>query len=255
MADYAEKAKQARRDVLTMIHKAQTSHIASNFSIIDVATVLYDIADLTKDRIVWSKGWVAALIYYFLNKKGVLTDEQLAQFPNKPFYGLAETEVPGVEVNGGAMGHGLPVAAGLAYGKKLSGEEGRVFCVMSDGEMFEGTTWEAALFAGHHTLNNLVVIIDYNKWCAMGRTNEVNNLEPLADKWRAFGFETMEIDGHNHYEIYLSMDGYPIPSEKPLCLIAHTTKGKGVSLFEEKLLFHYAHIDDETYQKAMAELA
>lgn len=253
MEDYASLSKQARRDVLTLIHNAQTSHIASNFSIIDVATVLYNIADLTKDRVVWSKGWVAALIYYFLNKKGVLTDEQLAQFPNEPFYGLAETTVPGIEVNGGAMGHGLPVAAGLAYGKK--GEKGRVFCVMSDGEMFEGTTWEAALFAGHHKLNNLVVIIDYNKWCAMGRTNEVNNLEPFADKWRAFNFQVLEVNGHNHYEIYSALDGLPIPSEKPLCVIAHTTKGKGVSFLENHLLYHYKHIEKDEYEKAMAELA
>jgi transketolase len=199
MADYASLAKQARKDVLTLIHKAQTSHIASNFSIIDVATVLYELADLAKDRIVWSKGWVAGTIYYFLNKKGILTDEQLSMFPNEPYYGLAETTVPGVEANGGAMGHGLPIAVGMAYAKKLNGDDSRVFCVMSDGEMFEGTTWESALFAGHHKLDNLTVIIDYNKWVAMGRTKEVNDLEPFAKKWRAFNFETVEIDGHNHH--------------------------------------------------------
>jgi transketolase len=250
MADYRSLSNEARKSVLTLVHKAKTSHIASNFSIIDVATVLYDLLG-KDDRVIWSKGWVAATIYYFLHKKGILTDEQLAQFPNEPFYGLAETTVPGVEVNGGAMGHGLPVACGIAYAKKLKGEPGRVYCIVSDGEMFEGTTWESALFAGHHKLDNLTVIIDYNKWCAMGKTNEVNNLEPLVDKWRAFNFVSLEIDGHNHVEIE---DVLKLNPQKPLCVVANTTKGKGVSFMENHLLYHYAHVDDETYQKAMDEL-
>jgi transketolase len=251
MVDYKKEANEARKQVLTLVHKAKTSHIASNLSIIDIATVLYDKVDLLKDRVVWSKGWVAGTIYYFLHKKGVITDEQLATFPNEPFYSLAETTVPGVEVNGGAMGHGLPIACGLAYAKKLKEEEGKVYCIMSDGEMFEGTTWESALFAGHHQLNNLVVIVDYNKWCAMGKTNEVNNLEPFKKKWEAFEFVCIEIDGHNYEEIE---DVLKLNPQKPLCIIAHTTKGKGVSFMENHLLYHYKDVNDEVYEQAMSEL-
>lgn len=250
MVDYRHLSNEARKGVLTLIHKAQTSHIASNFSIIDVATVLYAIIG-ENDRVVWSKGWVAGLIYYFLNQRGVITDEQLAQFPNEPFYGLAETTVPGIEVNGGAMGHGLPVACGIAYANKLKGDTGRVYCVVSDGEMFEGTTWESALFAGHHQLSNLTVIIDYNKWCAMGKTNEVNNLESLAKKWEAFNFDVYETDGHNHLSV---RRGLLWETQRPIVIIAHTVKGKGVSFMENHLLYHYHHVDDETYEKAMKEL-
>ena len=161
MVDYKSLAKEARIAILGMVHKAQTSHIASNFSCIDIATVLY--ANLKKeDRVVWSKGWAAASIYWFNAKYKRGPQEAVEKFPQEPYYGLAETTVPGVLVNGGSVGHGLSIAVGIALAKKRAGEKGTVYCIMSDGEMNEGTTWESAMFAVHHKLDNLVVIVDKN---------------------------------------------------------------------------------------------
>lgn len=252
-ADYAFLATQARLAVLKMIHKAQTSHIASNFSVIDIATVLYE--NLKKeDEVVWSKGWVAASIYYFLNKQNKITNEQLAQFPNPPFYGLAETTVPGVHVSGGSMGHGLPVAVGMALAKKRANEPGIIYCILSDGEHQEGTTWEAAQIASHNQLDNLVVIVDFNKWCAMGKTSETCNLEPLQDRWSGFGFEPLRIDGHKHDQIKNALEHVYSNRKKPLTIICDTIKGKGVSFMENHLLYHYAYVTPEDYEKAVKEL-
>lgn len=252
MADYPSLAKQARREVLTLVHQAKTSHIASNFSVIDIATVLYENLK-PEDRVVWSKGWAAASIYYFLWKQGILTREQLDSFPNYPLIGLAEPSVPGVEVSGGAMGHGLPVAVGMALGKKRAKETGNVYCIMSDGEMQEGTTWEAAALAAHHKLDNLVVLIDVNKWCAMGKTSEVVNYEPLEDKWQAFGWAYTRINGHDHDQVKRGLEMYR-DTEAPYVLICDTIKGKGVSFFEDHLLYHYKQVEKDEYEKAMAEL-
>lgn len=266
MEDYLSQAKQARRKVLELIYRAGTSHIASNFSVIDIATVLY--ANLKpQDRVVWSAGWKAATIYYFLWRQGKITKEQLDSFPNEPFIALAETSVPGVEVAGGSMGHGLPVAVGMAMGLKkqheetvsmLGGDEFQpalpmVYCIMSDGEMNEGTTWEAAALAAHHKLNNLIVFIDVNKWQAMGKTKDVLNMEPLEDKWSAFSFGTRRVNGHAYDELEgaLRFAGLFMP----LAIICDTIKGKGVSFMENHLLFHYKNVDDEDYKKALLELA
>lgn len=249
--DYKKLAKEARIAVLGLVHKAQLSHIASNFSVIDIATVLYENVDLVKDRIVWSAGWKAATIYYFLNKKSILSDEQLAQFPNAPFYGLAETEVPGIEVNGGSMGHGLSVAVGMALAKKRSKEAGVVYCILSEGEQNEGSVWEAVMMAHHHTLDNLVAIVDVNKIQATGFTKDILNLEPLKDRWQGFGWDVVRIDGHSYTEIEANLKKSP---DKPKVVIADTIKGKGVSFMEGLLLYHYKSLDDETYNKALSEL-
>lgn len=261
MTDYAALAKEARRKVLTMIHKAQTSHIASNFSVIDIATVLYENLK-PEDEVVWSKGWASATIYYFLAKQGKIPVEDLEKFPNHPYIGLAEVGVPGIHVSGGSMGQGLGVAIGMALARKREGKPGTIYCIVSDGEHQEGTMWEGALMAGQkrHQLDNLVVLIDYNKWTAMGRTEDVANLEPLKDKWKAFGWSGQRIDGHDHNAIKEAIDlmnkAYPdsILPISPKVIICDTIKGKGVKEFEDKILYHYAYIDDETYEKALAEL-
>lgn len=253
MKNYKELAKQARLKVLELVYKAHTSHIASNFSVIDIATVLYENLK-PNDVVVWSKGWAAATIYYFLNKQGKLSDEDLAKFPNAPFLGLAETTVPGVLVNGGSVGHGLPIAAGMAYAKKLAGNDGKVYCIMSDGELNEGATWEAIMLAAHLKLDNLVAIIDKNGWQAMGKTEEVINLNAV-EAFKGFGWLVQEIDGHNYHQIQTVIDnadsnaGFP-----PYVIVAKTIKGKGVSFMENHLLYHYAHVDDEIYSKALSEL-
>ena len=251
MVSYKEIANEIRKQVLTLVHKAGTSHIASNFSCVDIATVLYENLK-PQDRVVWSKGWVAALIYVVLNKQGILTDEELAQFPNDPYFGLAETKVKGVEVSGGAMGHGLPVAVGIALGKQRAKEDGVIYCIMSDGEMNEGTTWESALVAGHHKLDNLVIFIDINKWQAMGRTKDVLDLEPLDKKWEAFNWEVRRVDGHNYEQVEKAL--LEPGQGKPLVILCDTVKGKGVSFFEDHLLYHYKHVDKTEYKKAMEEL-
>jgi transketolase len=253
MVDYKTLANEARKEILTLVHKAQTSHIASNFSVIDIATVLYENLQ-PEDRVVWSKGWAAASIYYFLWKQGKITREQLESFPNEPFLGLAETTVPGVEVNGGSVGHGLSVAVGMALGKKRASEKGTVYCIMSDGELNEGSVWEAAMMATYHKLDNLVAIIDANGWQAMGRTSDVIDVSPV-DAFRGFGWGTDLIDGHNFFAIEDSIKRKPYELlNLPYVIVAKTIKGKGVSFFEDHLLYHYKHVDASDYEKAMAEL-
>lgn len=260
--DYKKIATAARKKVLGMVYNAQTSHIGSNLSCIDILAVLYmgivrnldEDLKQERDRVILSKGWAAASIYYFLAEKGVIPKEDLETYckPGSKYIGLAEPSVRGIEVAGGAMGHGLPMGVGMALGAKKAEEKWRVYILMSDGEMDCGTTWESALLAAHHKLDKLTVIIDYNKWQAIGRTNEVLNLEPLSDKWKAFGWEVLEIDGHDYEQIENAFRHQV--KDKPLAIIAHTTKGRGVSEMEDKIEWHYRNIPDDVYERAIKEL-
>lgn len=249
----AQKAREARKRVLTMIHRAQTSHVASNFSVIDIATVLHEHLK-PEDEVVWSKGWAAATIYYFLAVRGKIPFEDLDKFPNPPYIGLAETTVNGVLCNAGAVGHGAPIAVGIALGKKKARLPGNVYCIMSDGELNEGSTWEAAMFAAHHKLDNLVFIIDCNKWQAMGRTFDVINLEPIDDRFEAFGFDVCRTNGHDYDALNWAIEYKYSVLTMPRVIVCDTIKGKGVSFMEDHLLYHYKNVDAETYEKAMAEL-
>lgn len=252
-ASYKEAARDARLAVLKMVHRAGTSHIASNFSVIDIATVLYANVK-SEDRIVWSCGWKAATIFYFLAQQGTIPAEALEKFPHEPYLGLAEPSVPGVHVAGGSMGHGLPVAVGMALAKKKAGEPGVVYCVMSDGEMNEGTTWESAAVAAHHKLDNLIVLVDWNAWQAMGKTKDVLDID-IESAFGGFGWLTMLSDGHDHDDIEASITWAQGRWGKPVALICDTIKGKGVSFMEDHLLFHYKHVTDEEYANAVAELS
>lgn len=253
---YENKAKAARLKVLEMIHKAGTSHVASNLSVIDIATVLYDNLE-KEDVVVWSAGWKSASIYYFMAQRGEIPVEDLEKFSKEqpdgsiPYLGLAETNIPGVMVNGGSVGHGLPIAAGMALGKKRAGEKGKVYCIMSDGEMNEGTVWESAMFAAHHKLDNLVAIVDNNKWQAMGSTKEVCDLD-IRRAFTGFGWMARGIDGHNYNEIDDALTCGLV--DCPFVIVADTVKGKGVSFMSNHLLYHYKHVDEETYKKAVAEI-
>lgn len=257
--DYKEIAKNARIKVLEMIWKAQTSHIGSNFSSIDILSVLYNTANLDKDlkedrdRIVVSKGWVAASIYYFLSEKGIIDKKDLEEFckEGSKYVGLVEPNVRGIEAAGGSMGFGLPFGVGFAIAKKIKKEKGKVFVLMGDGEMAIGTTWESALIAAHHKLNNLSIIVDLNDLQAMGRVKDILNIEPLKNKWEAFGWDVLEIDGHNFNEIE---EALRFESDKPKVIIAKTIKGKGVSFMEDNNVFHYKAPSEEEYQKALKEL-
>jgi len=260
--DYKKIATAARRKVLEMIYKAQTSHIGSCLSAIDILTVLYMgvVKNLDKefredrDRVIASKGWIAAVMYYFLAEKGVIPKEDLKTYcaPGSKYIGLAEPYIKGIEAAGGAMGHGLPMGVGMALGAKKAREKWKTYVLMSDGEMDSGTTWESALLAAHHELDNLIVIVDYNKWQALGRTNEVLNIEPLGDKWKAFGWEVLEIDGHDYEQIENALNHES--KKKPVIIIANTIKGKGISEMEDKLEWHYRNIPDDVYERAMKEL-
>lgn len=263
MKDYKAMALEARRTVLKMIHRAGTSHIASNFSVIDIATVLYD--RLSKDdEVVWSKGWAAASIYYFLAQRGEIPQEDLEKFPQSPYLGLAETTVPGVLCNGGSVGHGTPISVGIALAKKRAGQPGTVYCIMSDGELNEGVVWESAMMAAHHKLDNLVFIIDKNGWQAMGKTEDVINLDQgwgrtVLDKFSTFGFDVFCADGHDYVSIEKSLKQTPLAQPahlwmRPRAMVFDTIKGKGVSFMENHLLYHYKNISDVDYIEAMKEL-
>ncbi len=262
MQDYQKIANDARKKVLEMVCKGQTSHIGSNFSAIDIMTVLFSKLNLDKDlkpdrdRFVLSKGWVASALYYFLAEKGIIPKEDLEEFGKEgsKYIGLSEPEVRGVEVAGGAMGHGLPIALGMALAAKRGKEFWKTYVLMSDGELDCGTTWECALLAAQQKLDNLVVIVDYNGFQAMGAKKEVIDMEPLADKWRAFNWDVVEIDGHDYEQIEHALEHVGAKG-MPLMIIAKTTKGKGVSFFEGKLEWHYKTIDEENYQKALTELS
>jgi len=260
--NYKEIALETRKAVLRMIYKAQTSHIGSNFSCIDILTVLYKIANIDKDlkedrdRIVISKGWVAASVYYFLAQKGIIPEEDLENYCKEgcKYIGLVEPYVRGIEAAGGSMGFGLPFGVGFALAKKIRKEKGKAFILMSDGEMDIGTTWESALIANHHHLDNLVAIIDFNGLQAMGRVKEILDIEPLKDKWEAFGWEVREIDGHNFKEIEKALLAPPSSERKPVVIIAKTIKGKGVSFMEGENIWHYKAPSEEEYNRALKEL-
>lgn len=253
--NYNQIARDARIKTLDLIYRAQVSHIGSNFSCIDILTVLFEKIDLDKDKFVLSKGWAAASLYYFLWRKGRITAEELDSFcmEGSKFIGLAEPVIPEITIAGGSMGLGLPGAVGLALAKKIKKEEGKVYVLMSDGEMQIGTTWESALIASHHGLDNLVVLVDVNGFQAMGITTDILNLDPLKAKWRNFNWCSTSIDGHNYEQIEHSL-AKPSTHGEPYMILCDTVKGKGVSFMEDNNLYHYKQLSEEEYAKAKAEL-
>lgn len=245
-----EKARLARLKVLEMVYRAKSSHIGSNFSVIDILTVLFDNIDLTKDKVILSAGWKSASFYYFLAQKGIIQKEELDTYNQEcsRLIGLTEPGVPGVLFAGGSMQMGFPASVGFALSKKLKGEDGKVYCIMSDGELAGGTTWESALIASHHKLNNLVVIVDRNDFQAMGKTEDI-----LKTGFPSTDFSVHAIDGHNYEMIERAI--YATRNQtRPLCFIANTIKGKGVSFMEKNNLYHYKDLSEEEYEKAKKEL-
>lgn len=250
MATHSQKAKEARLRVLDMVFKAQSSHIGSNFSVIDILTVLFDKADLSKDKIILSAGWKAASFYYFLAEKGLISKEELDTYNQEGsrLIGLTEPGVPGVHFAGGSMGLGLPASVGFALSKKMKGEVGKVYCVMSDGELDSGTTWESALIASHHKLDNLVVIVDSNKLQAMGETKQI-----LRSGFPKDGWTVKDIDGHNYDQIERAIHA-SLSWASPICFFANTIKGKGWKRAENNNLYHYKNLSPEEYEEAKQEI-
>jgi transketolase len=259
-------AAKLRARALQMVTKAKSSHIGGSLSMADLLAALYESVLRVdpkrpdwprRDRFILSKGHACAAFYAALAFKGFFPEDWLDGFfqDGGRLAGHAtHTGVPGVEFSTGSLGHGLPVATGMALSDKRSKLDRRVFAILSDGECDEGSVWEAALFAGHHGLDNLNVIVDYNKIQSLGRVEDVLDLEPLADKWRAFGWSVRELDGHKMREILPALKALPFEKGKPSCVIAHTVKGKGVSFMEDTLLWHYRNPSAEELEKALAEL-
>ena len=255
-----------RLRTLQMIYRAKSSHLGSAFSMAELLAVLYtQILRVDpnrpdwdeRDRFILSKGHACAALYVVLAERGFFPRKWLDEFYQDGGHlagHATHVGVPGVEFSTGSLGHGLPVSCGMALAAKKDRSTYRVFTLLSDGECDEGSNWEAALFAPHHKLDNLTVIIDYNKIQSLGPVSDVLELEPLADKWRAFGWAVVEIDGHNFGQIEKALTNLPATAGKPTCVIAHTIKGKGISFMEDKLLWHYRCPDKEEMARALSEL-
>jgi len=245
-----------RRKFLRMHFEARAGHIGTGLSDIDIVTYLHRQWLRPDDRFILSKGHGASSLYATLNHFGILSDDDFKTYykdgtllPAHP----APRAFDAIPAATGSLGHGLPIGAGIAYANKhVHGVESRVACLLSDGECNEGSVWEAALFASHHGLENLTAIIDANGLQGFGRTEDVLNLEPLARKWEVFGFRVSEIDGHDFAALH---GAFEEPSDgRPHCIVARTVKGKGVTLMEHKLEWHYLPMNEEQYRAALADL-
>jgi transketolase len=258
-------AKKIRIHALHMTSSGGGSHIGAIFSCADILAVLYggvlnvDPAapeSPARDRFVLSKGHAGGGLYAALAERAFFPVSKLLTYyqDGSDLSGHVSHELPGVDVSTGSLGHGLSIAAGMAYAAKLKQAPHRVFCLLSDGECDEGSTWEAALFASHHKLSNLTAIVDYNRIQGIAPIAEVIELEPFADKWRAFGWGVGEMDGHDHGALRTAFEATPLAPGKPSCLIAHTTKGKGVSFMENTVLWHYRIARGAEFDAALVEL-
>ena len=209
-----------------------------------------------RDRFILSKGHSCAALYATLALKDFFSIEELEQFGRDGSRLMTHVshKVPGVEFSTGSLGHGLPFGCGKALAAKRRKKNWRVFVMLSDGELDEGSNWEAILFAPHHRLDNLVAIVDYNKIQSLGDVKEVLDLHPLAEKFRAFNWAVKEIDGHDHTAISAALESLPFAPGQPSCLIAHTVKGKGVDFMENQLLWHYRTPNAEQVKKALDQL-
>lgn len=259
-------ALRIRRHALEMTSRGGSSHVGAVFSMADIVAVLYgrilaldpaNPRDPGRDRFILSKGHAGAGVYAALAERGFFPTEQLRNhYSNGSVLSghVSHKGVAGVELSTGSLGHGLGVAAGMAYAARLAGKAHRVVVLMSDGECDEGSNWEAIHFAGHHRLGQLVAIVDYNKIQSLKGTEETLGLEPFAAKWRDFRWTVEEVDGHDHDQLARVLEVRGAATAGPTCIIAHTTKGKGVSFMENSVLWHYRTARDAELQAARREL-
>ncbi|MBN1870828.1 MAG: transketolase [Candidatus Omnitrophica bacterium] len=262
-----ERSRFLRRRIVDVLKEAKRGHVGAALSLVEIFRVLYD--DVLRydpknprwkdrDRCILSKGHGCLALYAILADKGFFPREELAKFcqPDGILGGHPEIKVPGVETSSGSLGHGLSIGLGMALNARYEKADYRVFVVMGDGECNEGSVWEAALSAGKHKLSNLTAIIDYNKMQSYATTAEVQNLEPFADKWRAFNFAVREVDGHDVSVLRQALKNIPIENGKPSVIICHTVKGKGFSGTECNLKWHHKNkISDEEIDQMYGELA
>ncbi|MDP6353477.1 MAG: transketolase [Planctomycetota bacterium] len=255
------QARDIRKIILEQSHRAHVGHIGSSLSIADIIAVLYrdvlrisEPSDHERDRFILSKGHAALALYAALFLKGWMSESDLDSFcGDGTLLGVhPERGLKGVDFATGSLGQGLSMGSGAALGAKMQKSGRRVFALLSDAECNEGSVWESAMFAAHHRLGNLYAIVDLNGQQALGYTEEVISLSPLADRWQAFGWDVHEVDGHNEKELASTIEN--LSCEQPHVLIAHTTFGKGVSYMESKIKWHYWPMSDEEYEQAMEEV-
>ncbi|HVY50656.1 MAG TPA: transketolase [Devosia sp.] len=260
------KALWIRRRSFQMVYEAQLGHPGGDFSAADILAALYfgvlrydprNPSDPQRDRFVMSKGHCTGAFYAVLAAAGYFPEEMLSTYmqPESRLNGHPNRNyLPGVETNTGPLGHGLPVATGIAIAGQIDGADFRTFVLTGDGELQEGSNWEAALTAGHRRLENLTLIVDRNRLQQGARTEETAGLDPLDDKWRAFGWHVEVIDGHDHRQLYEVLGASPRGRGRPLCVIANTIKGKGVSFMHDNVSWHHGVPTQEQYEQAMREL-
>lgn len=254
-----------RKTILSIIKQAGAGHTGGDLSCIDILNVLYNhtlnltpetFNDPDRDRYIHSKGHSTEALYTVLADRGFFSEKELDtlnQFQSH-FIGHPTRKVPGVEHNTGALGHGLPVSVGIALAGKKDGRPYRVFTLLGDGELEEGSNWEASMSAAHYQLDNLIVIVDRNTLQITGRTEEVSQLAPLSDKFRAFGFAVREADGNDIGQLVDIFEQIPFEKGKPNLILARTTKGKGISFIEDQVNWHHHVPNDEEFATAMHEL-
>jgi transketolase len=259
-------ARTVRGDLVKLSNSARTPHLGSSLSCVDILVALYwNVLNLTpenpdatdRDRFILSKGHAATTLYATLNRRGYISDELLKSYatpggvlPEHPIYKSA----PGIEATSGSLGHGLSLGLGMALSAKINSLSYRVYILLSDGECNEGSVWEAALVAPAQSLDNLVAIVDFNRWQATGKSEEITALGSLAEKFESFGWSSYEIKGHQTDEISNILNKVPDGSGKPVAVIAHTVKGKGVSFMEDNNNWHYRIPNDKEVLDAMKEL-
>lgn len=265
-ASLEQLARNVRLDVLHMVSRAKSSHIGTSFSMAELLAVLYgrslrvrpgEPEWIDRDRFILSKGHGCAALYAVLATCGFFPRDWLDTYYLNGSRLIGHTthkNVPGVEVSTGSLGHGLSIGTGMALAGRRDGRPYRVVVLLSDGECDEGSTWEPVLFAPQHGLDNLIAIVDYNKIQSLGTVREIIDLEPLGAKWEACGWAVSEIDGHDVAEIARVMQAVPRQPRRPTCIIAHTTKGKGVSFMENNVLWHYRTPQGAEFDAALAEL-
>lgn len=254
-------ANENRKRIIQLVYNAQSGHPGGALSIIDMLTAIYELdIDLNNDirsKVVLSKGHTVPALYAILNSKGIIKDEEMTTFrkinsrlQGHPFTGT----IPEVDATTGLLGQGLSIAVGMAIAKKNNKEKNHVYAIVGDGEMQEGQIWESLLQASHYKLNNLILIIDYNKLSSYGDVNKSMNLEPLNKKIESFNFHTIEIDGNNMEQVVNALEEVYKITDKPIAIICNTIKGKGISYMENNPKWHNGQISDDEYKIAMQEL-
>lgn len=252
--------KNCQKTLLGLHKKANAGHIASSLSCLDILIYLYFHRMKAEDKFILSKGHAAAALYTVLQKKNCLSEDMLNTFYKDETFLAAHPpcgqSVKGIPFGTGSLGHGLSLATGIALSTRFSKRTFNVYCVLSDGDCNEGSTWEAVLFAAHHKLKNLTAIVDYNRLQGFGKSQDILDLEPFENKWKAFGFDTVVAEDGNDFDslndAFSKVDSNN--SEKPKCIIAHTLKGCGVSYMENAMEWHYLPMSEEQFQTALKEL-